>query len=133
MDNASKALIIAGSALIAVLIVSLGIAVFNSASNVAEQGRESVNSASVSAFNGQFEKYFGRSRTHDQALALSKLVKVNNSNADNPRVYCTADPDWFYANSRAAYTYDIKGHYGTGGYIDIIEIVSAGSPSNYSW
>ena len=94
MDNASKALIIAGSVLIAVLIVSLGIVIFSSAAGVAEQGANSVNTASVSSFNGQFEKYFGRKKSYEQTIELCRLVEVNNA-GDNPFISCTSS-QWFY-------------------------------------
>lgn len=124
MDNASKALIIAGSVLIAVLIVSLGIAIFTSAAGVAEQGANSVNNASVSAFNGQFEKYFGRKRSYEQTLELCRLVEVNNL-GDNPFIYCTSS-QWFYEkDAKVSNTFDITGHYGDGGYLYYIEIQAA--------
>ena len=57
MENASKALLIAGAILLAILLISLGIMIFN-------QGQDTVNNsgmsqAAITAFNNKFLKYEG--------------------------------------------------------------------------
>ena len=54
MENASKALIIAGSILVAILIVSLGVMVFNRFSGTAKE-MANMNEQEISAFNSKIQ------------------------------------------------------------------------------
>lgn len=78
MENASKALIIAGAILLAILLISLGIMVF-------QQGQDAIKNsgmskAEISAFNGQFTKYEGDRRGSD---VKSLIQEINTSNASD--------------------------------------------------
>lgn len=57
MENASKALIIAGSVLLAILLIALGVTIFNNARNAASTGP--LDSAEINMFNQQFDKFIG--------------------------------------------------------------------------
>ncbi|MEI3356131.1 MAG: hypothetical protein V8R81_03530 [Clostridia bacterium] len=57
MENASKALIIAGAILLAILIISLGIMIYNQASGVVNNN--SMTEVEVTTFNQKFEQYLG--------------------------------------------------------------------------
>ena len=57
MENASKALIIAGAILLSILIISLGIMVYNNAKNTV--GSASLDKQEIQTFNSDFEKYVG--------------------------------------------------------------------------
>ena len=54
MENASKALIIAGAILISILLISLGIVIYNSAKDAAST--DQMDDFQVSAFNSKFKK-----------------------------------------------------------------------------
>lgn len=82
MDNASKALIIAGAILIAVMLVSLGVMLYNTAAGVAETTIGSVEALGVSGFNAQFETYLGTGKSKSQAAGLVSKVLANNTNND---------------------------------------------------
>ncbi len=57
MENASKALIIAGAILLAILLISLGIMIYTSAQEtVSDSG---MDRAAITSFNNQFLKYEG--------------------------------------------------------------------------
>ena len=76
MENATKALLIAAAVLIAILIISLGIVIYNQAS-------ETVNSVNMSgqeiqAFNDQFLKYVGSGKRGTEVNALIKTALNNN-------------------------------------------------------
>lgn len=76
MENATKALLIAAAVLIAILIISLGIVIYNQAS-------ETVNSVNMSgqeiqAFNDQFLKYDGSGKRGTEVNALLKTALNNN-------------------------------------------------------
>ena len=59
MDNASKALIMAGAILIAVMLISLGVLLYNRAQDVATDSIGTIDSIGVTAFNEQFTQYCG--------------------------------------------------------------------------
>ncbi len=73
MENGSKALIIAGAILLAILIIGLGVFIYNQASNtVGETGMDQV---AIRKFNGQFEQYLGKIMGAPTAKALIDTVK----------------------------------------------------------
>ena len=76
MENASKALIIAGAILISILIISLGVLVYNNASSTVN--RANLNSQEAKAHNSSFEGYFGTDVTATEAKNLLSEVRTNN-------------------------------------------------------
>ena len=77
MENASKALIIAGAILLAILIIGLGMMVF---SGVRERVSDtsSIDEVAAQAYNSPYEAYFGTSVSSDKVKAL--LDKINTHN-----------------------------------------------------
>lgn len=59
MENASKALIMAGAILIAILLISAGLIILNSTKGVQEQSSRASKTMEVGVFNSQFTKYCG--------------------------------------------------------------------------
>ena len=57
MENASKALIIAGAILLSILLISLGIMIFNQAQDSVQNS--GMSKANVQTFNNTFLKYEG--------------------------------------------------------------------------
>lgn len=76
MENASKALIIAAAILISIMIISLGIWVFN----MANQATKNVNldSATVAEFNQQFTQFEGTRESGGKVKSLIDAVRTNN-------------------------------------------------------
>lgn len=79
MENATKALMIAAGILLAILIISLGIGIFN----MADEATAGVNLSGqeVQAFNQQFDQYNGDGKRGTEVNAL--LTTVLNSNLKN--------------------------------------------------
>ena len=75
MENASKALIIAGAILLSILLITLGIMVFKQAQY--SIGNGGMSKAQVSTFNSNFEKYEGTKTGSD---VKSLIQEVNASN-----------------------------------------------------
>ena len=78
MENATKALLIAAAVLIAILIISLGLVVYNTSA-------ETVNSANLSqqevqSANEKFERYNGENKRGSEVNAM--LQTVLNANID---------------------------------------------------
>ena len=80
MENASKALIIAGAILLAILIISLGILIYNQASSVVTDN--SMDEVSISTFNNKFTNYAGSQRG-STVRALVQQVNASNAAAEN--------------------------------------------------
>lgn len=76
MENASKALIIAGAILISILIIGLGVFIYNQAANTV--GKANLGSQEAQAQNQQFEAYFGAKKSAADVKALMSLIRSNN-------------------------------------------------------
>ena len=72
MENASKALIIAGAILLSILIIALGVFVFNQAKSAV--GNTGLSDQEVAAFNSKFESYEGKQKG-SSVKALINAVK----------------------------------------------------------
>lgn len=79
MENASKALLIAGAILIVILLISLGIYIYSQA----QQQVDSVNmdEQEILAFNNKFAPYLGTNITGAQVNALLQQVIASNGQA----------------------------------------------------
>ena len=76
MENATKALLIAASVLIAILLISFGIYIYK-ISNEAVQGMD-LSDQEVTQFNDQFTKYEGSRKRGTEINALISDVFQNN-------------------------------------------------------
>ena len=85
MENASKALIIAGSILIAILLIAFGVHTFNSTRGASEGVETTMNATEISSFNNKFLKYVGTNKNRGQALALiNEVISHNGTMKDVP-------------------------------------------------
>lgn len=76
MENASKALIIAGAILLSILIISLGIMIFRQASGVVDSN--AMDEVAVSTFNQKFTQYEGNNVRGSNVNALIETIVQNN-------------------------------------------------------
>ena len=76
MENASKALIIAGAILLAILIISLGIMIYNQAAGVVNNN--AMNEVEIASFNQKFMQYEGENVKGAQVNSLLNQVIQNN-------------------------------------------------------
>ena len=81
MENASKALIIAGAILLAILIISLGIMIYNQASGVVNNN--AMTEVEVTSFNQKFEQYFGDNVRGANVNSLVRAENTNNMSTDD--------------------------------------------------
>ena len=73
MENASKALIMAGAVLVAILIVSLGVIIFNNFSKSVKDNAN-MDEQEIANFNSKLTPYMGDSISGSQVNALIQLV-----------------------------------------------------------
>ena len=76
MENASKALIIAGAILLSILIISLGIMVYNNAKNTV--GSASLDKQEIETFNSQWQTYVGSNKTASEVYSMMSAVVASN-------------------------------------------------------
>ena len=77
MENASKALIIAGAILLSILLISLGIMIFGQAQDTVNNS--GMSQAEIQTFNNKFLKYEG---TRKGSVVKTLVSEVIASNAD---------------------------------------------------
>ena len=129
MENASKALIIAGAILISILLISVGIIVMNAINNPVQQGAEAANAQAVEIFNGKFTGYAGKGQSGTTIKAL--LTAANSTVRPSDRETGTDTKIKFIGQIKTAGAvetqkkYDVDFTYDAKGYIKEINI-SAG-------
>ena len=83
MENASKALIIAGAILISILLITIGIVLINSGRDVANSGKNAMSSSAIQAFNSQFTQYEGNNKSYNEVKQLLNTVISSNASHTN--------------------------------------------------
>lgn len=107
MENATKALLIAAAILVAIIIISLGLA-------VVRQGQEAVSGADLSeaemeAFNAKFKPYEGTNvSTADVNALLSAVFSHNQTTTDGNYVTVKSSDSVIILNSSATSIGDAK-------------------------
>ena len=98
MENASKALIIAGAILISIVLISLGIIVINNTQSTVKDAN--MDEQEIATFNAKFENYEGNKVSGAKVNALLDIIIQSNiKNAENSEMQVfvvgpTADADW---------------------------------------
>ena len=83
MENASKALIIAGAILLAILIISLGILIYNQAAGIVNSN--SMSDVEITQFNAQFTQYQGKQSGTTVRALLQEVLSNNMTQDDDDR------------------------------------------------
>ena len=83
MENATKALLIAATVLVAILIISLGIYIVTSSGETIDSSRNSMTELEIKTFNQRFTSFEGKRKSNAQVLQLLKTIQSSNSSNDN--------------------------------------------------
>lgn len=76
MENASKALVIAGGVLIAIIILSVGVYLYASYTRQANEYRNLVEQTEIQKFNSKFDVYLGRDNiTPQEVISVVNLAR----------------------------------------------------------
>lgn len=126
MENASKALLMAGGILVGVLILALMVTLFLSSRGLSTEYEQTKQSEAVQQFNVNFTKYLGQNLTIHQVVTIcnfaysNKIHKVSvNGISDEKNNPYTADE--IQGNLNEEYTLTID-DYDENGYITKIKI-----------
>jgi len=82
MENASKALLIAGAVLICIVLISVGMVIVNSSSEVTDQVSDVTTSQAVETFNTGFSSYAGKQKGSSVKKLLEKIATNNKVTAN---------------------------------------------------
>ncbi len=92
MENATKALLIAGGVLIAIIMLSVGVALYSIYSNQAKEYDQIVSDTEIQKFNSKFIIYIGRTDITPQEVASAVnlareyndqiIVNIKNKSGD---------------------------------------------------
>jgi len=142
MENASKALIIAGAILISILLISVGVLVMNSTGSMTDEVGRTTDTMAIQTFNSNFTTYEGVEVTASQVKSLMSLIKSSNASNGNGGKAITdvgTEDKYVYLvkstnngqdgiinntsqlKANETYTVEITG-YSTSGYVQIIKI-----------
>lgn len=86
MENASKALIIVGAVLIAILLIGFGVMIMNNSTS--QVSPDALNSQAAQTHNAQFNNYTGKANSAAQIKQLMNIITSNNvtgKTADTPQ------------------------------------------------
>ena len=84
MENASKALIIAGAILISIVLIGIGVLIVNSTQGITDEVGSQFSTQEKQAFNRQFESYESNSQTAGNVRSLlSAVISSNSTNVGN--------------------------------------------------
>lgn len=81
MENASKALLIAASVLIAVVLIAFGIRILTTVSEPTDELNSTMNTSKVAAFNNKYTQYVGTKNKAQVASLLNVIIANNATNA----------------------------------------------------
>lgn len=90
MENASKALIIAGAILVSILIIGIGMAVINATSNVTGGAQQEMDKQQLETFNSKYTTYVGENRGSKVKTLINAMI-ANNANEEDYKVTLTLD------------------------------------------
>ena len=133
MENASKALIIAGAILLAILIISLGILIYNQASGVVNNN--AMSEVELNNFNQKFTQYEGVARGTTvrgiyQAVLSNNITQDSTDRqieVDGPSTMDETDvqlPDDLNENIRTGASYTVSCEMGTdGGEAGLVQVI----------
>ena len=116
MENASKALIIAGAILISILLITIGIVLINSGRDVVDTGTAGMTSQKIQTFNAQFTIYEG-TRKGSELRGLQSLVNASNATDSEHQVTLKGWTSTLVATKNYTVTLTY-----TNGYVSAIEI-----------
>ena len=83
MENASKALLIAGAILIVIVLISVGMLIVNSTQDMTDQAGTTATSQAVQTFNQQFTQYQGTQKGSTVKTLYQAYIASNGANTDS--------------------------------------------------
>jgi hypothetical protein len=119
MENASKALLIAGAILIVILLIAVGMMVYRGAQGSIQKAIGSMSSTEKDIHNSQFEPFVGTKVSGSNVRSLLSKMITNNSDDNNVQVKLKGigtDPNAVMGQitTAASATYKVEATYSEG-------------------
>lgn len=135
MENATKALLIAAAVLVAILIISFGLVIYNKSTTATDSA--DLTATQIQAQNEKFAKYEGKNQRGSVVNALLETVLTNNTTATSEgakvdvkgAVTLSADSKSIGAKADTSILYNITCKRGDSGVINEITIEKVGQQS----
>lgn len=140
MENASKALIIAGAILISILIISFGVIILGQGSDVINSSN--MSDVEITTYNGKFEAYEGDRVAASNVKQLCRIVSTHNTQNSDPGKIITVyngtngtgtamvkkDGNIYSVGGiTSGSTYKVKCDYNSAGLVDRIYVSTSGA------
>lgn len=127
MENATKALLIAASVLIAIVLIAMGIKLLQPAAGTVDEVGKVTDTIAITSFNSQFTDYEG-TQTGAEVKALLNKITATNRNESTHKISVngsssSTDIATYRAgiNINTTYTVEVSDSDGDG-YVDTISI-----------
>lgn len=121
MENASKALIMAGAILIAIIVISLGVLVFRNMSATVRQ-EANLDKQKKVAFNSKISPYLGENVSGSQLNTLVQLIRTINATAKFEDEKITVNGSREVTRYETGRFYKVEGKYNSMGLITEITV-----------
>lgn len=140
MENASKALLIAGAILIAIVLISLGVMILGQGSDLVKN--TDMSDAEISTYNSKFEQYLGgnvrgnmviqminavnqhnRSNSSDRSKQIDVVLGTSDAPATAADLTGNAPSVTATSDIKTGYSYKVTAQYSTGNLINKIYLV----------
>lgn len=132
MENASKALLIAASVLIAILLIAMGVRVFTSTQGTVDSVDGTMQSTEITTFNNKFLAYVGSNKSAAQVKSLANVIIANNATNSAYTVSLNTkntSTDITSVVANLSGRYDVSASFSTDGRINAITISQEGLSS----
>ena len=83
MENATKALLIAGGVLVVIVLIALGIQMINSTRPATDQIQSTITAQEIQTYNNRFVKYAGIQKGNVLKAIVSEVRQNNITNKEN--------------------------------------------------
>lgn len=89
MENASKALIIAGAILISIMIIGIGIVVIQATQGVQDDTEKAIDQQALDTFNNKYTSYVGNNKRGSDVRTLITTIISNNATYEDYQIKFT--------------------------------------------
>ena len=138
MENASKALIIAGAILISILIIGIGMAVINATTSVTGGTQNAMDKQELETFNSNYTTYVGENKRGSQVTTLINAIIASNGSYEDYPIKLTYGGTTYEGENissvlksvKSTKKYDIDVKMDKTGRVNEIVVTESGSSSN---
>lgn len=89
MENATKALLMAGAVLIAIILIAVAVRTINSTKGTTESVQTTMSATEMATFNNKFAGYTGTGVPYARVKALANLVIASNASSKHQVSFMT--------------------------------------------